>query len=311
MSLEAQYYREAGTIPFTAAAALAAGQVVQLPDGRAGVITGAGALAIGDAGAAHIAGHFVVAKTTSVVLLDGQRLYWVKSTGKVSYAGDFFVGTCVGDAASAATTCTVDLNNDSLAAIDLRDGYWNESSSLGLGVVALPGGGVKLAFDAVAEVARAALMSARTLPIAAGIIFDTELAIFDIGDAAALDISIGLASAGHDTDMDAVAETVLFHLDGSGLSVNCESDDGTTEVAATDSTVDLVDDTFAHLAIDARDLTDVKFYINGVQVLSGTTFDVSAASGPWYAILHMEKTSDDTTADVRARNLRARTSVAG
>ena len=60
--------------------AKSAGEVVQLADGRAGVI--AMDIAIGGLGAVYVAGIFTVAKTTSVVIVQGQRLYWDSTNSK-------------------------------------------------------------------------------------------------------------------------------------------------------------------------------------------------------------------------------------
>ena len=50
--------------------------------------------------------------------------------------------------------------------------------------------------------------------------------------------------------------------------------------------------------IDGRDPSDCHLYVNGLNVLPATVFDISAATGPLLAICHMEKTSDDTTAQM-------------
>jgi hypothetical protein len=54
---------------------------------------------------------------------------------------------------------------------------------------------------------------------------------------AASDTNIGLANATHATDADSIAEHLFIHLDG-GSSTSTPSPDGTTTVAATDTTVD-------------------------------------------------------------------------
>lgn len=175
-----------------------------------------------------------------------------------------------------------------------------ETNGLGVTSSDQANGVAKFAFDAVAEAATAALYLVNApFDIDQNPVFETKLAVYDIGDDGALDINFGLASDTHATDFDSVAVYAAFHLDGTDLSVLCQSDDGTTTVAATDSTVDLVDDTFAVFKIDASDKADVKFYINGSRVLSGTTFDISAYTGTLTPIVHVEKTSNDTTVDVR------------
>lgn len=308
---EAQYLKDPAVVDFTAAAALASGQVVQLPDGRAGVIAGLKAIASGDLAGARIVGQYKMAKTTSVVLLDGQLAYWVKSTNKVSYAGDYVVGVVRGDVTAAATTVLVDLNATQARVIDFPGkGLWTEVATLGLGSLVSEINGRKLVFDGTGEAAMAALYSVTTIPVAAGPIFEGNIAIYDIGNNAVLDFSFGLVNGTHATDMDSVTESVLFHLDGNDLDHLLESDDGTTEVNAITTTVDAVDDTYAFYQIDARDLASVKFYINGVRMLPGTTFVLSAATGPLHPILHIEKSgSDATLADLRVRDMWVRSGL--
>lgn len=193
---------------------------------------------------------------------------------------------------------------------------WTKVETNGLGVISqdVANGVLKFSFDAVAEAATAALYMVNS-PIAPskGGIVEFMLAVYDIGDDAALDIDFGLASDTHATDFESIAEFVAFHLDGTDLSLKCHSDDGTTDTAAVDTTVDLVDDTFYKFKIDFSDLSDVKFYygpIGGdyVRVASGSTFDVSNASANWTPIVLVEKTSNDTTADVRLDRVRAQVS---
>lgn len=186
---------------------------------------------------------------------------------------------------------------------------WTKTETNGLGVIASvqPNGVAKFSFDAVAEAATADLyMASLPFDVDQNPIFEARVAIYDIGDDAALDINIGLASGTHATDFDSVAQYAAFHLNGADLSVNCRSKDGTTTVADTDTTVDLVDDTFALLKIDATDKSDVKFFINGTRVLESTTFTLAAYSGALTPIVHVEKTSDNTTADVRVDWIRVR-----
>lgn len=296
------------TVEVLAPAAGASGQVIQLPDGRAGIVKGANAAsdayASGDLITVAVGGHYEVDKTASIVMLDGGRVYWDRSANSATFSqasGDFYLGTVVGDTAGSASTVVVDINAKPEYRIELGKGRWTNGATNGEGVsqVAVGGNEVKLSFDAVAEAAMAALYSADTVPVADGPIFEGRIAIYDIGDDAALDINFGLANGTHATDFDSVTEAVVFHLDGNALDINAESDDGTTEVAATDTTINAVDDTYAEYWIDCRDPSDCQLYINGVLVLSGTVFDISAATGPLLPIVHIEKTSNDTVADVR------------
>ena len=320
MTAEATLVREAGETKLNTPAAITASQipVLQLPDGRAAVYEGLNAIASGDPAGWRTEGVFTLQKTASIAILNGGKVYWDRSANKAHFrpaSGDFFVGTCVKDAAAAATTVDVELNVKPNYLIDFDgspgDTLWTHTETLGLGVTdATPDARCKLAFDAQAEVAVAAIYPAETrkhAPLADGPILEMKLAIYDIGDNAALDINFGLVNETHATDCDSITEAVLFHLDGTDLSLLAESDDGTTEVAAADTTVDAVDDTEFEVWIDARNPADVQLYIDGVNVLAATTFVLTDATGPLFPLVHVEKTSDDTTTDVRVTFIRMRT----
>jgi predicted RecA/RadA family phage recombinase len=104
--------QEGDAIVITADGTYTKGDVVQLPDGRAGVVLQD--VASGNPSACHVGGVFEMLKTTSMVLLRGGRAYWDYSADKVYFRPindrDFYVGRIKDDAASAATTCYVALN---------------------------------------------------------------------------------------------------------------------------------------------------------------------------------------------------------
>ncbi|MGL4809460.1 MAG: hypothetical protein ACRC4O_12020, partial [Giesbergeria sp.] len=104
---------------------------------------------------------------------------------------------------------------------------------------------------------------------------------------------------------ESVAAFAAIHFDGNDLSIKLHSDDGTTDVAIVDSTVDAVDNTYFHFVIDARVKSSVKFYVNGVRLAAATTFVLTAYASTLSAFVHMEKTSNDTTAEIRVSSLRA------
>ncbi|OHB82790.1 MAG: hypothetical protein A2V98_25855 [Planctomycetes bacterium RBG_16_64_12] len=204
-----------------------------------------------------------------------------------------------------------DFTNDYPAAATALDvggtSPWIKLETNGLGVIesAEANGVVKCVADAVAEAATAAFwMPSMPIEMDAHPIVEFLVAVFDIGDAAALDINFGISGEGHATDFDASTNYVAFHLDGSDLSVTCQSK-ATATVAAVDSLVDLVDDTYAILKIDVTDKADAKFFINGVRVCASTTFDLTGWTAMASPIVHVEKSSNDTTFDVRADRIRA------
>lgn len=73
---------------------------------------------------------------------------------------------------------------------------------------------------------------------------------------------------------DSITQSLWFALNGDG-SVLCEIDDGTTDQSV-DSGIDFGTAEWHDLVIDATDKSNVKFYIDGVRVLSTTTFNFAA-----------------------------------
>lgn len=313
-------------VSFVATSALTPGEVIQVPDGRAGIVAGQKSIAVGDLAVAYVEGQYNVAKTASVVILDGGKLFWDRSASKANYkqdvaSGDFYLGVAIGDAASSDTVVVVDLNARQQNLIEWGKGIWDTVvvktsgtviPDLGAGLSGRDPGGIgeRFTMSATAEASKVDAMSRQSVPVVSGaflpFILQGRVAIYNVGDDAALDINFGVASGTHATDADAIAESVFFHVDGNSLVINAESDDGTTENAAATTGVTATDDTYHEYWIDGRDETNVKLYIDGVRVLSGTTFVLTAGSGPIKALIHIEKTSNDTVVDLRVENFDVR-----
>lgn len=289
------------------------GEMLQLPDGRACYVDGLNSFDSGDPVNLKTEGLVEVAKTSGVVVLDGAPMYWDRSAGTATPlqafdgTGDFFIGCAVKDAASTATSCWVDLNIQPRPLVDLWTSAWETIVVLTSGTpdLKMRGGTAVLAFSATAEAQKVDLLSKDSFPTS-GWILDMLVAIYDIGDNAAADFNFGVANATHATDADAITESVFFHLDGTALDIKAESDDGTVEVAATDTTVNAVDDTYFLATIDARDNTDIQLYLNAVNVLPASVFKLNSATGPMKVLAHIEKTSNDTAGDLRVAKAQLR-----
>lgn len=313
---DSTYYQEGESLDYTAVAAVTGGQVVQVSDGRAGVVpTDLDAAALGSA---SVEGVFVVAKTTSVVWVDGMELWWDHSANAATYApandNDFYLGVAQGDAAAADTTGKVRLNVKPSYLIDLQTGAFQTlvvktvvgSTTVEVPHIEVQGGSSSLIFGATAEAQKVDLLSTRAFALGSNWIVDGIFNVIDDGDDAAIDFNIGVANATHASDADSITESVFLHLDGNSLDLYAESDDGTTEVAATDTTVNIVLGTPVHFLMDGRDPADVQIYVNGVLMLTGSVFDVSAATGPLKLLAHLEKTANDTVARYNVDQLRVR-----
>jgi len=283
-------------------AAISAKTVFQCPDGLAGIATISGTA--GQTVPFERVGVFPVAKATGIVFLPGTRVYWDYSANAATFRKqgdrDFYLGTCVGGAASADTEVSVDFNVAPKTDIDLfRDGFASApTGTQALGGFLPPqslGTSFQFKLDATEEAQKVDALSVDSFANGANAIVEMIFRVEADGGAGTQDVSIGVANATHATDADSITEAVFVHLNGGDTNIYCESDDGTVEVAATDSTKDYTEGTALtdrqEVWLDMRDMASVKIYHNGVRVLSSTTFNVVAATGPWKLLVHLEKTA--------------------
>jgi hypothetical protein len=134
------------------------------------------------------------------------------------------------------------------------------------------GGAIACALDATAEEQEALLYmnDNRQFSLAQGLVFETRinLAVLPTLNAEIVWGLCGDYALGPDT----VVYSVFFSADGSGL-VYCEKDDGAggSDQSVT-SGITLVNTDWKVFRIDARDVTSIKFFIDGTRVASTTTF---------------------------------------
>lgn len=309
MTIQAQRVQEGCSVDWTPSAAVVGGEVIQLRDGRAAVVSvdAASGVVVGT----ETEGIYKVQKTTSMVVLKGSRLFWDHSADKCHLLHrndrDFYLGVAMEDATSSATTVLVAINEKPQNAMNLGSGFVTVPiNTAGFPFVTGGGEGCNLGFSATAEAQKVDALSHRGMAPAAIAIVDALICVNTNGDASAVDINIGLASATHATDCDSIAESLFVHIDGASTNINLESDDGTTEVAATDTTVDFTAGTPFLFQADLRDLSDIQCYLDGVLVLGSSVFKLNAATGPLKLLAHMEKTSDDSPGNVSVLYLEAR-----
>lgn len=311
---DAVLVQEGAAMNHTAVAAVTGGQVISLPDGRAAIIPVDVAAAA--QGGAQTEGVYNVTKAASQVWLDGDPIWWDHSANAATcipplVAGDkdFYLGTAVGDVAAATTTGRVNLNVHPEYIIDYHRDGGDTAVVLTAGTPYIynRGGSMEAGFSLTAEAQKLDWLSKRSFPLGSNWILDFVVEVVTNADADVGDLNIGVANATHASDADAITESAFVHFDmGADLNIDAESDDGTTEVAATDTTLDWAVGTPLHGKIDGRDPTDLHFYINGVEVLAATAFDISAAVGPLKALFHLEKSANDSPGVVQLDMLRVR-----
>lgn len=319
MTAEATMLQTRGQFLKTAAAAIAAGEVHQLSNGQAAVYQGLNAAVSGQRVVFATEGQFTLPKTASIVLLDGGRAYWDHSANTVTFEKvndrDFYLGRVVGDTAAASATVVVELNVDPPYDIDvMRDAVL--SVPVGTQVVGAfghakyLGGALSIELTATNEAQKIDLLSVDGFATGANAIIEAIFRIPDDGGSGAQDFNIGVANGTHATDADAITESIFCHVDGNVLDLLLESDDGTVEVAATDSTINYAEGSAVanrvEVWIDMRLPADVQIYINGVLMLTATVFNVNVAAGPWFLLAHLEKTIGTDVYRVVVDALRAR-----
>lgn len=321
MAAEAEYLRGDEFFRKKVAAAVAAGEVHQQAGGYATYKSGLGALVANDYGNFTACGQVTMPKTTSMVLLDGGRAYWDHSANKVHFKAvsdrDFYLGRVVGDCAAADTTCVVNLNADPSYEIDLRRDSFTTAlagtaAAGGFGYPVVLGANRILELTATNEAQKVDLLSVQGRSVSSKIIVEGAFRILSDGAGTVVDLSLGVASATHATDADSIAEHFFIHLDANNTNINAQSKDGTTTVAATDTTIDYTEGALQAQVVefwmDCRTMASCKLYIDGVRALSGTTFNLGAAVGPLFLLAHLEKTSSTDTYKASVDWLRLRTS---
>jgi len=301
---------------FTPVAACSNGDLVKLPDGKAGVA--ATDIAAGVQGAFWVDGVYKVTKHTAGALLLGGDVFWDVSASHAQHAPDlastdYRIGITVDqDEPAADTTVNVDLNEHTVYNIELGgpDGGDWIAEELAAGVAgsvnAIPGG-ASIVITADNEVQSNCLRSVRTVLVSSKPIFECRMRRSATTDAAN-DVDFGLATGGHASDFETVADFAAFHMDGDDLNIDTHSDDGTTDRAPADSTIDHVEATFAEYWIDARDDTNVKFYVDGVLVDTSATKRIltAALARAVAAVVMIEKTTGTSVGGCQIQKLRVR-----
>lgn len=313
MADDARQVRNSGIEKQLAAATVTAYELWQTPTGKAGVYDNPTAVSSGSYFDMRTDGQWVVTKATGFAALKGNRAYWDHSANALSYRKvndrDFYCGRFAEDASSAATTCLLDLNADPPYDLDVgRDPMRTVIvGTQGLNTMGVfrRGGAHKFILSSTSEAQKMDILTKDGFALGANAIVEFAVEVVSDGAGTAVDVSIGAANATHATDADSITDSVFMHLDANNVNINFESDDGTTEVAATDSTIDYTEGTRFEVWMDFRNPASVAIYVNGSQVLTGTTFNVNASVATWYLLAHIEKTSAADTYELDLEWMRA------
>lgn len=305
---EGRSIRDFGIQRVLADATITPYEVLQTPTGEAGVYDKTTATSSGNYYEIRTRGTFAVAKTTSIVILKGGKVYWDYSANTATFKKvndrDFYVGLAAEDATSASNIVNVDLNAARDPDIDLfRDGFLTVPvGTQALGGFLPPqnrGGSYFLELTSTNEAQKLDMLSVDRFAKGANAIAEFVVRVPSDGAGTVVDVSIGLANGTHATDASSITERIFFHLDANNTNINLESGDGTTTVAITDTTTDYTEGSAVanrfELWLDMRDPADVQCYVEGVNVLPSSVFNIDALTGPLGLLVHIEKTSSTDT----------------
>lgn len=308
MAAEAGFVTGSEDPRITAGAAVASYEVFQIPDGRAAYLNSNVGVDAGDVYSPTTTGRITLPKATTYAMLKGGRAYWDHSANQANFKKvndrDFYLGRVGADAAQSDTTVAVQLNVDPRPDIDLaRDGYLSVPvGTYAAGGFDFPlnlGGALQFELTSTNEAQKIDALSVDGFSKDANAIIEYVFRVASDGAGTVVDVSIGAANGTHATDADSIAESLFIHLDANNTTIKAESDDGTTEVAATDTTKTYTEGSDVasrkEVWFDMRDPSDVQVYVDGVNVLPSTVFNVNASTGPWFLLVHVEKTSSTDT----------------
>lgn len=169
------------------------------------------------------------------------------------------------------------------------------------------GGALNFSINSVGEAQKLDALSLDGFARTANAIVEAIFTIVNDGSGSAVDVNIGLANATHATDADSITESLFVHIDAGSTNIAIESDDGTNEVAATDSTLDYTEGSGianrVEVWFDLRNEADIQVYVNAANVLPGSTFRLDNATGPLKLLAHVEKTAATDTYELDLERL--------
>ena len=112
----------------------------------------------------------------------------------------------------------------------------------------------------------------KTFDVSNGLIFEARINMAVAPGVGVRGVA-GMAGV-HDLDKDTLVNSAWFKWDASQV-ILCETDDSSNNNDAVATGVTAVAGTYNIYRIDFTTITDVKFFIDGVRVATGTTFDMS------------------------------------
>lgn len=277
-------------------------------------------IASGVAGAVALAEAWELTKATGVGFQVGDDVWMDEDDGKVtefSAGASVYVGKIIEAAGTAATTCKVLLGDPGPGAGAGGGGggitYFEDFFGLAAAITNREWDVVDVGAATEAEVADThggefALTLTSASEAQDAVLYHGDQLNFDItklkrfacrlkvsAEPGTLAVAVwGMASA-HDLDKDTVAFHAWFRLQASLDLLVENDDDGSVTSDDNDTLIDLVVGVYHLFEIDFSDLSDVKFYVDGIRQLASTTFDLSAASTKLQPYFSLDKPASESS----------------
>ncbi|HLW67855.1 MAG TPA: capsid cement protein [Gemmataceae bacterium] len=292
---------------FKAQAAYAAGKLWQLRDGQTGYLKGLSAVALNDTARFESSGMVTVPKTTGIAVLDGGHVYWDRVNSLAHFKRinsgannrDFYLGRAVGDALTTDQSLTVNLNvpgrRPHFYDYDLGRDPFTTAIIKTAGVPALnPRGGWDFVLDTANEAQKVDALGNDGFAPGAKSIIEMGVTVVNGGSASNAQLFVGIASGTHATTLTSITQLIGILLTGNSTAIQFLSQDGTNTTAATSSTKTYTASTRFEIWIDLRNPAAAALYVDGVPVLTGTAFNVSAAALAWKLLVWCAKSANAT-----------------
>lgn len=181
-----------------------------------------------------------------------------------------------------------------------------DTSSAGSPTKAMHADGYKMQFDSQAEAQNLCLYwgDILSIPVANIRSILIRLKMLAATKDTTTTLALGVASARNDTT-DSIAVNAMLKIvsTSTDLALVAETDDGTTDTDDK-ATGKSLDDDYIDCRIDFNcGLADVRFFVDGQPVATGTTFSMAAATGGVQPFVQIQKTSDTNTDGVVVREI--------
>lgn len=309
--------KDTADIQMLAQTSLASGKIWQLRDGRAGYFKGQLAGAVTDQIKLGPENQILVPKSTGYSILDGGPVYWdrTNSIGTFKRLGanrGFFLGSAIGDYGTSTTQILVNNNVPPKYDLDLS-GMPYDSVMIGTqaaGGFSAPwrrGGAIDFLLSVTNEAQKVDALSGDGLLTGSKGIVEAAVRVINGGAAANAKFYLGLASATNATTPPSAVEYVFLEIDSNSTKLNFQSADGTHTTAKTDSTKVYTTGTRFEIWIDTRVPALTTLYVDGVQVLAATVFDLSAGASNLFLLAWLGKTASTDQMEVAVDWAKART----